>query len=835
MKKILLLTVLLLNGFTSVLAQQLQSPSEFLGYELGSEFTRHADVIDYFQHLNEHSPRLQFKVYGKTSERRTLGYAVISAAANLENLEQIRQQHLQTAGLNEQSGSGNSSKAVVWLSYNVHGNEASSTEAAMKTAYELVSARPDLLKDLIIIMDPNLNPDGRDRYVNWYNQVKSTPYNKAQVAAEHHEPWPGGRPNHYLFDLNRDWMWATQIETRQRLEIYNQWMPHIHVDFHEQGINEPYYFAPAAAPFHQQITSFQREFQTEIGKNHARYFDQNGWLFFTRERFDLLYPSYGDTYPTFMGAIGMTYEQAGHGRAGLGIQTDEGYELTLRDRIEHHFTTGISTLEIAAQNKDRLVGEFESFFNDRSSDTKAYALKGHPDKLKKLADLLDRHQIIYGKSSSGNIRGYHYQSGKQSSLSSEGSSMIVPLDQPKGRMVEVLFEPQTQLVDSLTYDITAWSLPYAYGLEAVATTRSIDFVEGWETEPTGNPVGSQAAGYITTWNNMEDAKFLSALLQEGIRVRFSELPFQNAEEEFQAGSLIITSSDNRYLDDFHQRLTELANLYQRPLYAAASSFAATGPDFGSPSVKIINNPRVAVLKGEGVSSLSYGEIWYYFEQELQYPVTSIDLSYFGPDQLKEFDVLIIPSLRSGSAFDNYTWTGLEDWIRKGGKVIALEGAAQLFAAREAFDLESKPDPEENEPLLSQEVIPYAKQEREYIKNLITGSIVKTQMDATHPMAFGYSDWYYSMKLGTASYSLLKDGSNVGYLGSEPEVVAGFAGSEARKSIQESLTFGTERFGRGTVIYLIDNPLFRGFWENGKLLMANSLFFIENDRITRPGN
>lgn len=824
--------MLLGSGFSGVFSQNLQSPSEFLGYELGSAFTRHADVIDYFQHLDEYSSLLQFNAYGKTSERRTLGYAVISAAANLENLEQIRQQHLQTTGISEPSGVDGSDKAVVWLSYNVHGNEASSTEAAMRTAYELVSSRQDLLEDLIIIMDPNLNPDGRDRYVNWYNQVQSFPYDKSQVAAEHHEPWPGGRPNHYLFDLNRDWMWATQTETRQRLEIYNQWMPHIHVDFHEQGINEPYYFAPAAEPFHQQITTFQREFQTEIGKNHAQYFDEHGWLFFTRERFDLLYPSYGDTYPTFMGAIGMTYEQAGHGRAGLGIETDEGYELTLKDRIEHHFTTGISTLEIAARNKDRLVREFEDFFKNRSSATKAYALRGHPDKLKRLADLLDRHQILYGESTSGNIRGYHYQNGNQSGLSTEGSTMIVPLDQPKGRMVEVLFEPDTELVDSLTYDITAWSLPFAYGLEAVASTRDIDFVAGWQVQPVTNIASSHAAGYIAPWNSMEDARFLSALLQEGIRVRFSELPLRSGAEEFPAGSLIITGSDNRNTEDFHERLMALADRHQRQLYPAASSFATTGPDFGSPSVKIINDPKIAVLKGEGVSSLSYGEIWYYFEQELQYPLTSIDLSYFRPQQLIEFDVLIIPSLRSGNLFDNHTWTGLEDWIRRGGKVVTLESAAGLFAQNDSFDLESKPDPEDDKSFSSQDVIPYAKQERDYIKHLITGSIIKTQMDPTHPMAFGYSDSYYSMKLGTASYSLLKGGSNVGYLGADPEVVAGFAGSEARKMIPESLTFGMERFGRGSVVYLIDNPLFRGFWENGKLLMANSLFFVENDRITR---
>jgi len=310
----------LLFTFTCTIlsAQDLQSPSEFLGYEIGTEFTRHADVVSYFKQVAEQSDWVTYQEYGKTNERRPLTYAVISTPENLANLENIRTNHLKNAGL--ESGTASSDKAIVWLSYNVHGNEASSTEASMLTIYDLITTKKDWLKNTVVIIDPCVNPDGRDRYVNWYNQVKASPYNTNPEAIEHNEPWPGGRPNHYLFDLNRDWAWATQVETRQRLKVYNMWMPQIHVDFHEQGINQPYYFAPAAEPFHDIITPFQRDFQTQIGANHAKYFDKNGWLFFTRERFDLLYPSYGDTYPTYTGAIGMTYEQAGNGDAGLGIK-----------------------------------------------------------------------------------------------------------------------------------------------------------------------------------------------------------------------------------------------------------------------------------------------------------------------------------------------------------------------------------------------------------------------------------------------------------------------------------------------------------------------------------
>ena len=352
---------------SSLFSQNIQSPKEFLGYELGKQFTRHHRVVDYFTYVSTQLDNVLLEKYGETNERRPLYVSYISSKKNIENIEQIRHNNLGQTGLKPASIND---IAIVWLSYNVHGNEASSTEASMQTLYELVTTKKDQLENTLVIIDPCINPDGRDRYANWYNQVKSEPYNTDQNAKEHREPWPGGRANHYLFDLNRDWAWATQIESTQRLKIYNKWMPHVHVDFHEQSMNNPYYFAPAAEPFHEIITDWQRNFQTQIGKNHARYFDKNGWLYFTKESFDLLYPSYGDTYPTYMGAIGMTYEQAGGGMGGLGVDTDHGYELTLVDRVAHHKTTGLSTVEIASKNAVTLILNLKNSLIQEASSIK---------------------------------------------------------------------------------------------------------------------------------------------------------------------------------------------------------------------------------------------------------------------------------------------------------------------------------------------------------------------------------------------------------------------------------------------------------------------------------
>lgn len=826
MKKQLLLLCLVIFSSTQA---QLKSPAEFLGYEIGTQFTRHSDVVDYFNHVATNSDMVTYDTYGKTNERRPLTYAIISSPQNLANLETIRTDNLKNIGL--ESGTANPETAIVWLSYNVHGNEASATEAAILTLYELITKKQSWLQNTVVIVDPSVNPDGRDRYVNWYNQVASNPYDVKQVAAEHNEPWPGGRPNHYLFDLNRDWAWATQVETQQRLKIYNKWMPHIHVDFHEQGINEPYYFAPAAEPFHEIITDFQRDFQTEIGKNHAKYFDQEGWLFFTRERFDLLYPSYGDTYPTFMGAIGMTYEQAGHGRAGLGINTDEGFVLTLVDRAQHHNVTGLSTVEMGSKNAKKLNEEFKTFFINNDLLYKSYVLKGNPDHINALTKLLDTHEIQYGFGTGGTASGFKYSENGEGSIDTKGA-LVINTNQPKGKMIKALFEPDAKLTEPLTYDITAWSLPYAYGLDAVASKTKIASTNTNPYTPTTNTVIKNAAGYLVKWNSMNDAQFLTDLLQNDIKVRFSEKDLSFNGKTFEKGTLVITKSDNRKNTKFAETVTQIANKHKRSLYASNTSFSDNRTDFGSPDIKLINKQRIAMLKGDGVSSLSYGATWYFFEQQLKYPVTSIDTKNFNIRSLKNFDILVLPSGWYGRAMNDKTMKDLKNWIRSGGKIIAIGGATNSFAGKDGFGLKnnksSKDDDSDND---KNALVPYDQRERSSLKNFITGSIYKTTLDTTHPMAFGYQDTYYSLKQGGTSFKFIENGYNVGYIKGDAVSVAGFSGEKAKDGLKNSMTFGEVRMGSGSVVYLVDDVLFRSFWENGKLLFVNSLFFVNNNRFT----
>ena len=603
-------------------------------------------------------------------------------------------------------------------------------------------------------------------------------------------------------------------------------MPQIHVDFHEQGINDPYYFAPAAEPFHEVITDFQRDFQTEIGKNHAKYFDENGWLYFTKERFDLLYPSYGDTYPIYMGAIGMTFEQAGHGRAGLGIKTDEGSVLTLKDRLAHHTTTGLSTIEVASQNVQKLNDEFHKFFHKEVPGYKSYVIKGNPEKLKELTQLLDIHEIKYGFTSSGSVKGYSYNSQENGSMNYD-TALVVSTNQPKGTMVKVLFDPDTQLSTPLTYDITSWSLPMAYGLKAVGSNSLVNTSALSENKKITNNLTAGAAGYFANWNSLNDAKFLADLIKNDIKVRFSEEPFTNGDVAYNRGTLIIMKSDNMMIDGLAARVSQIADNHQVHVATATTSFASAGPDFGSSSIKLINPPKVALLKGEGTSSLSFGATWYFFEQDLQYPVTTIDTDYFDRVNLDGFDILILPDGYYGGMMNDAVLGKVKSFVRNGGKVVAIGGGVSAFAGKDGFSLK-KNEQNKKEKDTSAMLIPYAEREMSRVENFITGSIFKTKVDTTHPLAFGYDDTYYSLKLGSDSFSYLDDGYNVAYI-DEPQSVSGFAGKKATEDLKNSLVFGEERMGSGSFVYLVDDPLFRAFWQNGKLFFANAIFFVNNNK------
>jgi hypothetical protein len=817
---------------------QLKSPEEFLGYKVGTRYTPHWKIVNYFNHVAANaSSMMKLQQYGETNEGRPLLLAFISSAENISNLENIRKNNLRLANLSlDKMAADENAPAIVWLSYNVHGNEPASSEAALLTLYSLTdpsnAKTKEWLKNTVVVIDPCINPDGRDRYVNWYNSVVGKKFNPQGASREHSEPWPRGRTNHYNFDLNRDWAWQTQVESQQRIKMYLQWMPQVHVDYHEQGYNEPYYFAPAAEPFHEVITPWQREFQTTIGKNNAKYFDQNSWLFFTKERFDLLYPSYGDTYPTYNGSIGMTYEQGGIS-AGLGVINKDDDTLTLVDRALHHFTTSLSTVEISSINASKLVKEFHKYFNNAvttgAGDYKNYIIKydaKQQQRISKLMDLLDKNGIQYSNAATGAGKGINYNTGKEENFTISGNDILISTYQPRSAMVKVLFEQKSKLADSVTYDITAWSLPYAYGLNAYAVKEKIATGGNVPVNAINNP--ETEYGYVMQWGGVKTVKAAGRLLQKGILLRYAEQPFEINGNKFDRGAIIILKTSNKeFGKGLWNMVKEVADAEKIQLYAVPGGFVDRGFDFGSDMVHTLKAPKVALVTGEGISSGSAGEVWSFFEQEIDYPITLINANDLGRADWANIDVLIMPD-------GNYKMLNNKDdleifkaWINKGGRVVALEGAvaqlakAEIGVKQKKADDDAKKDKADNYAALKT----YEERERDFVSGTTPGAILKVELDNTHPLAFGYPGYYYTLKLDDNIYEFIKDGGwNVGVIKKENQV-AGFIGSGLQPKLKDGLLFGVQQMGNGSISYLADDVLFRNFWENGKLLFCNAVFLV----------
>ncbi len=832
-----ILTVLLFS--VNVNAQSIKSPDEFLGYGLGTQFTYHHRMTDYFRYVAEASPLAEYRDYGTTYEGRPLGVCIVSSEENLKDLEQLRRNNLIMAGLLEGTVTGRQ-VPFIWLGYNVHGNESAGMETAMKTLYTLVTGSfpgsAEWLKSCVIIIDPCQNPDGRDLYTGRFRSSGNLDPNPGRNAWEHVQEWPGSRTNHYMFDLNRDWTWQTQTETRQRIALYQQIMPQVFADFHEMGPESTFFFAPGANPWHEVITPWQHEFHRLMGKGNASLFDEKEKLYFSGETYDLFCPSFGDTWPLFNGAIGFTYEQGGGGISGLALKLQSGDTVTLKKRIDGHFTASMATLKVSYENREKLLSEFSKFFRDNREQPafkyKSIIIKksNDPSAVSELLQLLERNQIRYSYAGNAGkkLRGFDYLANSEKEFMIEKGDILISAYQPESRFMQVLFEPDSKASDSLSYDLTAWALPYAYNLKAFAAT---DQVKASEEKPgiTAETVTADSGkpyAYVTSFTGFNEIRLAASLSKKGIKARYALKPFSFGGAGFGRGTIIIARGDNLNREkDFDATVKGEAGKLHVRLTAAASGLVDKGKDFGSEYSPIFRKPEVAILCGNKVQPGVVGELWYFFERELDYPVTLINITNIGALDLSGYNTVILPSGNFSGIRDT-----IFNFVRKGGRAIAIENSISLFSSDKSTLLFKSAETRNEELKAADKKVRsddttllkrFEDEDRIQLSESSSGSIYRVKADTTNPYAFGLGAEWFIMK-HTQVLPFISGGGNIGYI-RDKEPVSGFAGYKFKKHISNTLEAGSESLGKGEVIYIADDPYFRAFWKSGRVLLGNVIF------------
>lgn len=806
--KFLLVTAALVGALTSPLQAQVR-------------YHWHYEVAQWADSLAAASDRVALMNYGTTPERRPLQLLAFGLPEHIAALDAIRSNQ-QARAEGRPTDERFDELAVVWLSYDVHGNEASCTEAALEVMAELADPESDRasawLERLIVLVDPCLNPDGHDRFVHFVEQRSTSPLNPEPAEWSHVEPWPGGRVNHYLFDLNRDWAWARQPETQARLAMYNAWLPHVHGDFHEMGYNSPYYFAPAAAPYHELITPWQRRFQELVGEAAAADFDARGERYFTREDFDLFYPSYGDTYPIFRGAIGMTYEQGGGPRSAAAVRLENGKVLDLAHRVKNHVHSSFALLDVCAGQTPTLLAESDAYFARSRAGAPgafgAYILPADQPQLTELLPFLDQHGIAYGHAPAPKkaMPGYDYLQAERRPVTWNAGDWIIPANQPHGGLVQALMDPQPLLEDSLTYDITAWALPYAYGIACYGVEAPLEIERAPLNPEASGDLAPSAYGCAIVPNTAAARAFIARCSEAGLAGRLLTKPSSLNGHDLPAGTVVFLQDDQTLAD-----WTDALNAVSRtgvPLIALNSGFASAGVDLGSDAVRWMGTPRIAVLGGASTRALSLGEIWWHFEREWGVAPTILDGERL-PD-LSAWDVIVLPDGVRGDALQD-----VEAFAMEGGTVIALGDAVRSVARWESTELtsvQSRPDVPEDAL-----AVPHADRSRHWASRSIEGAIYALRIDATHPIAFLEGERGFVLKQGTDVWLPLADGTNVAVY-AEDRPISGHAGHFAAPELAGRLAIGVESVGRGQVVYFMDNPLFRGFWEEGKAYFDRAVLF-----------
>lgn len=808
-------------------------PAEIIGHEVGEWHITHDRLVQYMRVLSERSERVQWHQTGTSHEGRPLLLLAISSPRNLARLEEIRVQHLAMSNPRNPAPAVEDMPAIAWMGYSVHGNEPSGSNAAPVVAYHLAAAQDEwtirLLDETVILFDPSLNPDGLQRFSTWVNSNRGRTLVADPQTREHNEPWPNGRTNHYWFDLNRDWLLLVHPESRARINAFQRWRPNVLTDFHEMGTNATYFFQPGV-PSRQNPLFPQRTFDltAAIGEYHAAALDEAGELYYSKEGFDDFYLGKGSTYPDIHGAIGILFEQAssrGH------LQESQQGLLDFPSTIRNQVLTSFSTLRATVDMRVELLRWQRQFYETALASGRRDTVRGwvfgddgDPERVRRFIEILLAHHIeVHALDREVTLEGIRYR---------PGHAWVVPTAQPQYLLARGIFETRKEFEDNTFYDVSTWTLPLAFGLPYAEMGRSFNerVVGSRLADALFAPVAVQqvqAYAYAFSWEGFYAPRAAYRLLQAGVRLHAATQPLTVRTGEgaqiLGRGAVIIPMGIQEEVDADTIRgiLRDIATQDGVVVHAVQSGLSLEGVDLGSPSLRPLELPRVALVTGAGVQVTEAGETWHLLDHTLGMPVTQLELSTLGRMDLSRYTHLILPngnydSLSGGAA------NAVAAWVRGGGVLLATKGAARWAAAQDLVKVEFKNGPTlEDRPERSD----YAEARGDSDLQLLRGAIFQTDLDITHPLGWGiarrtlpvFRDSTLFMQLPTDRYVTVARHTESPWL-------SGYVSPENLTALAGTAAVVVQRAGRGTVVLMGQNMNFRGYWWGTSRVFMNALYF-----------
>lgn len=813
---------------------KIPSPEAFLGYPIGDQHTRHDQIVAYLYKLAEVSDRAEIEVYGYTHERRKLVMLRVSTKENLSNLENIKNEHLKFVDPKQSPKNYDELPIFVQLGYNVHGNEPSSSEAALLMAYTLVASNSaeveNYRKNAVVFIDPTINPDGRDRHTQWANQYKGSPLVSDNQDAEHNEMWPRGRTNHFWFDLNRDWLLAVHPESQGKLKWYHNWYPNVVTDFHEMGTNSNYFFEPMK-PIGSQDPIMPKENYEDLNNLFAPYYaealDNIGSFYYTKESFDGTYPGYGSSYPDLQGALALLFEQA----SSRGHKQDTDYgTITFPFTIRNQYQSSVMTVKAAVENKATLRKYQQNFFKTAVTKKTKTGFAGYEfgdaydqTRNKAFIDYLLKHKIkVYEK----------------------GSKYVVPLKQPQHRMVQTMFETYNKYRDSVFYDASAWSVSNFYnmkakGLKSVRLGKEITNTNGMISNPS---VSKTKYAYILDWDDYNAPAALYYMQSKGIKAASAFKPFSintNAgNKSFNYGTVMIPVSKQKLSsEEVFAIVKEAQQKFNVPMYSADTGFSTKGIDLGSNNFVTLNMPKAAMLIGDGVSSYEAGEVWHLLDTRIHMPITKLQVNRFNWYSLDTYNTLVLVS-GSYSQLDSLKRKRIKDWASNGNTLITIARASQWAISKKLVKESLTKEPKSKDKKKKEvKRLPFVDAGENTGRERLGGAIFEIDLDVTHPLGFGYRS--SSLPVYKNNTVFLQPSKNpyatVAKYTENPHIDGYISTKNLETYLKPSASLLVSPMGGGRAILFADNPNFRGAWYGTNRLFLNALFLGDNIYVPRVRN